>query len=169
GPGRWRRVFPKAKVAAVAWLAAFSLATWLIGNRQPASDLLDDVAYLVPIALAAGLSIHAARRGPAGERRFWRILALSNILWLLGELAWGFYELVLNRPTPFPSVADVFYIASYVLVIPAIIVGFQGAIRRSAWRALLDASVMVVAIGYTGYSLLIRPQLDYGASLATAT
>lgn len=155
--------------AAAVWVAAFSLATWIIGGRQPGARILGDVVYVLPVGLAAALSVLAARRVTGTHRRFWRLLTVSNVLWLCGELVWSFNELGLGRITPFPSLADVFYLSSYALVPPAIVLGFRGSVPVRLWRALLDASIVVVALAYAGFTLLIGPQLGYGASLATAT
>src|SRR5439155_11359233 len=92
-----------------------------------------------------------------------------NALWLAGELIWGAYVVVFGRGTPFPSVADVFYLTSYGLVLPAIVAGFRGRFTLRAGRSILDASIMVVAVGMAGWIWLISPQLAWGASLATAT
>jgi signal transduction histidine kinase len=155
--------------AAAAWVAAFTAATWIIGGREPGARILGDVVYVLPVGLAAALSVLAARRVTGVQRRFWLLLAVSNVLWLGGELVWSFQELVLHRITPFPSLADLFYLSSYALVPPAVVLGFRSSVRVRLWRALLDASIVAVALAYAGFMLLIGPQLEYGASLATAT
>jgi len=153
----------------LAWLAAYAFAVSRTGESSLAANLLGDVAYVVPVALAAALTVAAARSTGGRHRIFWRVLAVSNGLWLLGELVWGFYELALGRQTPFPSIADVLYLSSYVLVIPAVLLGFAQRLDMRVARALLDASIMVVAAGFVGFTLLIEPQFGWGLSLATVT
>jgi two-component system, cell cycle response regulator len=151
----------------LAWLVLYAVAIALTAGDATAQKVLDDAVYLIPVGLAAAASCIAARRTSSGQRRFWRVLALSNVLWLAGEITWSGY-VVLDGQTPFPSAADVLYLSSYALVVPAVLIAFAGG-RLRALRSLLDASIAAVAIGATGYLLTIAPQLSSGFSLATAT
>ena len=151
-----------------AWIAAYVAATAL-ADTQRTQNWVADGMYLVPIALAVGLAVLAASRSHARKKPFWTILAASNALWLAGEVTWSVYELVLGRESPFPSVADAFYVSSYALVPIAILGAFGGRSLRLVWWSALDASVAVAVVALVGWSLLIGPQLEWGFSLATAT
>jgi two-component system cell cycle response regulator len=151
----------------VAWLALYAVSLGLTNADALSGKLLNDGAYLFPIALAALASCFAARRASGAQRRFWQILAASNVLWLVGEVIWSTYAFVAGQ-TPFPSVADVFYLSSYALVPLAVLVAFGGG-RLRRLRSLLDASIAAVALGAIGYLLTIAPQLSSGFSLGTAT
>ena len=157
-----------AALVGCAWIAAYVLATAL-ADTQREQNWVADGMYLVPIALAVGLAVLAALRSHARKKPFWTILAVSNALWLSGEVIWSVYELVLGRESPFPSVADAFYVGSYALVPIAILGAFGGRSLRLVWWSALDASVAVAVVGLVGWSLLIGPQLEWGFSLATAT
>jgi signal transduction histidine kinase/CheY-like chemotaxis protein len=154
-------------LAGVLWLAAYAAATAAIDGGRGAL-ILSDVVYAVPVAVAAVLTVLAARRASGRYRLFWRLLALSNVSWLAGEVAWATLELGLGRD-PFPSIADVFYLGSYAVALPAVLFGFGAGLRTHGLRAVLDASMLAAAVGVSGYVLLIEPQLDYGPSLATFT
>ena len=41
-------------------------------------------------------------------------LALGALFWGTGELIWSYYNLVLNNPAPYPSVADAAFVLGYV-------------------------------------------------------
>jgi two-component system cell cycle response regulator len=140
-----------------------------LADTQRAQNWVADGMYLVPIALAVGLSVLAAVRSHARKKPFWTILAASNALWLAGEIVWSVYELGLGRESPFPSVADAFYVSSYALVPIAILGAFGGRSLRLVWWSTLDASIGVLVVALVGWSLLIGPQLEWGFSLATAT
>lgn len=177
-PGRasvaWRaaladRAVRIALALAVLWTAGYALATGLTLGHPAALKAVANVAYLLPLVGATTLAVLAARRRHGRARGFWSLLAVSNGLWVVGELTWSTYELVLHRDPPFPSLADAFYLSSYVVVVPAVLVAFGGASGLRKLRGLLDASIMVVALGVAGYVLLIGPQLEGGMSWATAT
>jgi signal transduction histidine kinase len=163
------RVVRASVVLGIAWLVLYAALTAAFGDHPTGGRLIGDGVYLVPVVAAAVLAIVAARRAPRHRRAFWLLLALSNIGWLAGDSIWGFTDLVLDREPPFPSLADGFYVASYVLVLPAVLFGFAPALRTRVARAFLDTSILVAALGFVGYVLLIEPQLGWGASLATAT
>lgn len=163
------RVVLWSGVAAVVWVLGYAVATGLTAGSMSGRQVLGDLVYLVPVALAAFLSVLVARRASGRRGRLWRLLAASNVLWLAGDLVWAAYAYLLHREAPFPSVADALYLSSYLLVPPAVLVGFGGASGRRRVRGVLDAAVVALAVGVVGWQLLVVPQLSSGLSWATAT
>ncbi|HZG98605.1 MAG TPA: diguanylate cyclase [Nocardioidaceae bacterium] len=161
-------VLRRATALGLVWLAAYAGATWLTAGSPAARQALGELVYLVPIAVAAVLSVWVACKG-SEPRWFWRLLAASNVLWLGGDLTWATYSYVLHEQAPFPSVADAVYLGSYALVPVAVIVGFHAAGRLSSLRGLLDAAIVASALGFTGWELLIQPQLTGALDAATLT
>ncbi len=168
---RQDRVVRWAAAAAIAWIGAFAVATALVSGNEAGERAVGNVAYLIPLVAATALALMAARQRHGRARRFWAVLAASNAFWLTGELIWSAYELGLEREPPFPSAADAFYLTSYALVVPAILLAFGGISRVLMLRGVLDASIIVVAVGVAGYTLVIAPQLAQSndeSALATA-
>jgi signal transduction histidine kinase len=93
-------------------------------------------------------------------------MAASNVLWLVGEVTWDTYDLT-GRSVPFPSAADVFYLASYALAVAAVVVGSREFPLAAIGRWALDASIVLVTVGVGAYDLLIEPQLS-GAPVSGA-
>jgi two-component system cell cycle response regulator len=151
------------------WLALYAAATAATAANAEGRQFLGAIVYLVPVALATALSIVAARRATGRPRRLWRLMVVSNVLWLSGDLVWAGYAYLLSREAPFPSVADGLYLGSYALVPAAVLVGFGGASGRRLARILFDAAVVGLGLGAAGWYLLIAPQLTGGMSWATAT
>jgi two-component system cell cycle response regulator len=158
-----------AALIAVCWLAGYALATASTAPGSSARCFVGDVVYMVPVFAAAVLAAAAVRRTTGRRRRTWRVLAISNALWLGGELVWAGYAYIGGGEAPFPSVADLLYLASYVLVPVAVLVGFGGTdiVRRA--RGVLDAVVATAGVGSLGWETLIRSQVADGWSLAAAT
>jgi signal transduction histidine kinase len=172
-PGRIAAALRDLKVRAAlafacAWVVLYAVLNAL-AQSSSAQNFVSDVVYIVPVAVATSLSFAAAARTRGRRRLFWSILAASNVLWFAGEATWSVYELVLHRESPFPSIADLFYLSSYALVPVAILGGFATGSVRGALQRLVDSSVIVAAVGLVAWSLLIGPQLQWGLSLATAT
>jgi hypothetical protein len=50
----------------------------------------------------------------------WRLLGASALSWGSGQTAWTWYETVLGREVPFPSLADVGYLVAVPLAAAAL-------------------------------------------------
>jgi hypothetical protein len=99
-------------------------------------------------------------------RRPWRLFAWGLLAFGLGQAVLTTYQLVTGA-NPYPSVGDLFFMASYPLLIAAM-AGFVGAYRRSGYpvgtareHAALALVVGLVAAGF-GYRLL-QPVLSVAA------
>jgi diguanylate cyclase (GGDEF)-like protein len=117
--GRWVQL-----VHTVGWpaltVAALFIATYLTWQvfrwGGPAHQhLIGDLAY-VPVngsaAVAAGVAAWRHRADRA-VRRTWSLLCAALVSYLLGDVAQMVYELVLHEDLPFPSAADLGYLAFY--------------------------------------------------------
>ena len=58
---------------------------------------------------------------PGGPTRAWRLLGLACLSWGCGQAAWTWYESVLGREVPFPSIADIGYLAFVPLAAAALL------------------------------------------------
>jgi signal transduction histidine kinase len=121
----------------------------------------DAVAAAALLALLVGIRLHRpARAGP------WHLFAVGLGLWLLGEVLWNWYEVVLHQE-PFPSVADVAYLLAY----PFLALGFVLLIReRHPGRdraSLIDATIVTTGLALIAWVYLIDPYAG-DASLSSA-
>ncbi|MEH1124058.1 bifunctional diguanylate cyclase/phosphohydrolase [Micromonospora sp. CPCC 206061] len=107
----------------------------------------------------------AARRVTSRLRPTWWLLTASNLLWLTGELIWSGYAYLAPDGASTPSAADVLYLASYALALPAVVVGFGGVRSDRRLRGLLDAALVALAVGAAGWTLVIGPLLPRSPQL----
>lgn len=74
-----------------------------------------DLLRVATIASATGLSalvfLRQGSRGLFG--RAYTGLLVGLAMWLVAESTWGYYEVVLAVESPFPSIADVFWLGAY--------------------------------------------------------
>jgi diguanylate cyclase (GGDEF)-like protein len=154
-----RRFVRLAVSAGVAWLALFALLTALSRGSETLARFVGNVAYLVPIVVLVPLCYRAARRARGRLRRAWWLLTLSNLLWLVGELAWTGYAYLSPGGAPSPSIADVAYLASYAAALPAIVIGFGGTLAGRQVRCMLDSALVTLGVGAVGWALVIGPLL----------
>lgn len=90
--------------AAYAVGAAFS---W--GNEQVAL-VMGDFGLSAAAGAAAVSCFRYARSRRSRFRPAWLLFALSSAMAALGNGVWGWYEVVLERPVPEPSYADLFFL-----------------------------------------------------------
>jgi PAS domain S-box-containing protein len=118
------------------------------------SNLLSIPPSLLASAIAWRVAVQASLGAPI--RRAWFLLGLSFFMFLTGNLVWAYLEVYLNID-PFPSLADVFYLAFYpfafwgLLTLPG---ATQSPRERLAfWLDLL--SVLIAATMFVGYFIIV--------------
>ncbi|GAB7191523.1 hypothetical protein NUM3379_22310 [Kineococcus sp. NUM-3379] len=120
------------------------------------------------LALAGAVAVLAGARGHRPLRALpWLWLAGAVALLAAGDLVWSWQAWVLHEE-PFPSVADVPYLAAY----PALAVAFMLLVRgRQPGRdreSLIDSSVFTISVALLCWVLLLGPTLaDPDAGLLT--
>ena len=96
---------------------------------------------------------------------WWR-LSLGLTLLFAGQLVLAFYQLVLRVPIPFPSVADVFFVIAYPLLVAALVAflrayeqaGFPTG-RKGERRAIgAAAAALCVLLAAPVLSPVLRPR-----------
>jgi hypothetical protein len=135
-------------------------------------------AYLVAITdlvfvLVSGLSaffgllvvLKLGVRGRFGWVQLGLFLAVFS--WFLGDLVWGIYEVGLGVPVPYPSLADIFYLAGYFPAIIGVALFLKVFSRGLSELKLAVASLVgLMIIGLT-YSFLLNPLLSNPTGLLT--
>ncbi|HYH89298.1 MAG TPA: diguanylate cyclase [Solirubrobacteraceae bacterium] len=138
------------------------------------SDLLDVFSTWVYIALVLGAAVLLALRGFARDDRRapWLALALGAAMWAIGELI---YELAYSEApelAPYPSVADAFWLGSYVAVGTGIVLVLRSRLRRAFHVTMwLDAAIGATTVAALAATLAFDPVLTdtAGAGLEVAT
>jgi PAS domain S-box-containing protein len=139
------------------------------GGPQRVS-LIANLLSFTPSLLASAIAWRVAAQTSlsAPLRRAWLILGTSFFMFLIGNLIWAYLELIL-QVEPFPSVADVFYLAFYPL-------GLWGLLslastlpsrreRLTLWLDLL--SVLIAATMFVGYFIIVPTAASSGNDLLT--
>lgn len=106
-----RRKYIAGLVIAVAAVNGF--IALLMGSEV--NFIYFDVVRIGTIASAVVMSfVILARQGSAGLfGRAYTALAVGLTMWLVAESSWGYYEVVLGEESPFPSIADAFWLGAY--------------------------------------------------------
>jgi len=104
---------------------------------------------------------------PQRKRRGWRLLAWGYIAYCLGDAIWFYYENFLEIE-PYPSLADVPYLAYYPFVVAGMFcftIGIPNRIQREQFW--LDALTIVIGFGSVIWYFFLLPiaQAEYNSTL----
>ena len=151
-------------VALVSALFITWVAVDLGGDR--ATQIVDDLAQVGAAAFASMGCVVAARRTSGRGRRAWILLAGATASWGVGEIIWSWYEILLRRDVPFPSLADVGYLSLVPLAIAGML-AFPSAPSRmsSRVRTLTDAMIICASLLFISWATVLGPL--YRASSGT--
>ena len=114
-------------------------------------------------AMVAGVSINRpARRTP------WLLLAAANLTGTLGEVASHVYATVTHAPVPFPSFADVIYLAAYPLYVAGLAMFIRSRSTGRDARSTIDALVLLVGLILLSWVFLVMPDAAYRVAVLAA-
>jgi diguanylate cyclase (GGDEF)-like protein/PAS domain S-box-containing protein len=139
--------------AYAAWMTLLLLAYYTLpGIRVAVWGVL---ALSGVAAIGAGVILNRpARRAP------WLLLAAANLSFAVGQLSFLVLTQVRHQAVPFPSLVDLFYLATYPLYAVGLLIFIR---RRSAGhdrRSLLDALTLTVGLALLSWVFLILPYVN---------
>jgi diguanylate cyclase (GGDEF)-like protein len=117
-----------------------------------------DAAYSAIGLASVGCVALGIRKWRPADLAGWLVLGAGNLSFVLGDGVYGVYQFVLHRATPFPSIADAFYLAGY----PFLIVGVtrltrdpvQGGRSRESFA---DAAIVAIGALALSWHFLMGP------------
>ena len=121
--------------------------------------LISDLAYQ-PVSLFATIVAWRIARNPAFDsrlRRAWFILGLAVAAQTLGDTAWFYLEVILGQQ-PFPSVADIFFLAFYPLALVGLLSLPSAPLKPTErLRILLDLAIIMITAWMAIWFFIISP------------
>jgi PAS domain S-box-containing protein len=141
------------------WAASAVTAVYLAFHELSfAPQLFNLIGLSGAVAIVIGVRIHR----PA-QARSWYLIATGLLLFVCGDVLAYNYPSFFGTELPFPSVADLFYLAVY----PFLAVGLFGLVRaRASGRdraALLDSAILTIAAAMVSWVFLIAPYARDGS------
>lgn len=136
---------------------AFRLIPNWDANRNFA--LITDLAYQ-PVSLFAMIvawRIAFNRTFSPDLRRAWFLLGLAVAAQILGDTAWFYLEVILQQQ-PFPSIADIFFISFYPLVLFGLLSLPSAPMKPTEQvRFLLDLAIIMITAWMAVWFFIISP------------
>ena len=161
---RSKPVLTAGAVAAGAWIAWIVL--WPTNHW---SKHISNVGLTVMPLVAAAQCARQARGETGRLRRGWRLMGGSCLAWGLGMAVWTAYESIGGRDVPFPSLADVGYLATVPLAVAALLIFPTAPQRRAAQvRTVVDGLVIGASLLIVSWILALGPVVHAGGDGALA-
>jgi hypothetical protein len=127
-----------------------------LGGDTFVISLNDNISNPVALAVSILAVTLCFRLGVRGRNRLlWSGLAVGWILATIAEFWWGIAALV-EQEVPYPSWADLFWVASYIPMIAALLVRSLSLPRRTSWMQITGTVLSIlVSLGSTIVFVLI--------------
>jgi diguanylate cyclase (GGDEF)-like protein/PAS domain S-box-containing protein len=145
--------------ATMAMLTLFWLAYMVLGVGGPQTTQAISNFGLIAAAASAGIAcLVTARHSTPQHQRMWKLLGVSALSWGSGQAAWTWYETVLGRDVPFPSLADVGYLAAVPLAAAALLsLPFAARSVAGRVRQVLDGLMIAASLLLVSWVLVLSP------------
>ncbi|MFJ5264459.1 putative bifunctional diguanylate cyclase/phosphodiesterase [Streptomyces sp. NPDC088387] len=163
----WGTFHQLALVLVCAGYAVGSAIGW--GDERVAL-IMGDFGLSAAAGAAAVSCFLYARTRRVRFRAAWLLFALSSAMAAMGNLVWGWYEVVLDRPVPSPSYADVFFLCFAPPAIVGLLVLAKRPVTRAGWVCLaLDAWLIGGSLLTLSWSLALAQTASAGGASVAHT
>jgi diguanylate cyclase (GGDEF)-like protein/PAS domain S-box-containing protein len=148
--------------------AGYAVGSALGWGSDRVALIMGDFGLAAAAGAAAVSCFRYARSRRIRFRPAWLLFALSSAMAALGNLVWGWYEVVLERPVPSPSYADGFFLCFAPPAIVGLLVLAKRPVSRAGWVCLgLDAWLIGGSLLTLAWSLaLAQAAKSEGSSVA---
>jgi diguanylate cyclase (GGDEF)-like protein len=150
-------------------MALVVLYDWLGIGGAGLDGAINGVVYdAVVVCAGFGCLLRASRGGP--ERPAWIAIAASIFAWAAGEIWWTLY-IEGNPDAPYPSPADIGYLAFYPLAVLGLYLLVRARARELDRRLWMDGAIAALGTGAVGAALLFEFVADRasGSTVEVAT
>lgn len=162
------RTIPTGKPDRIwAWYLGFGLLCVAVYYTVPifvGTVPLRVVLYCAVSTSAAVAVWWGVRRNRPRPRAPWVVLGLGQLVYAVADATFYVSHYVLNE-TRYPSVADVFYIGHYPLVVAGLVMLIRSRRSDRDLPGLLDAASLTVGAGLLSWVFVIGPQTRLGTPL----
>ncbi|HUR78584.1 MAG TPA: HAMP domain-containing sensor histidine kinase [Acidimicrobiales bacterium] len=122
-----------------------------VAPDQAGTAMMYDAAALA----ATTFGLAGTLRLPADRRGDWWFVPVGCVLFFAGDVIWDIYEFALEEVAPLPSVADLFYLGAY----PLLLIGVALLVRKRTDVDLMSAALDVGTLGLAVGLLVWEPLL----------
>jgi diguanylate cyclase (GGDEF)-like protein len=131
-----------------------TLHDWVGIGGTDLSDFLNGPVYAAVI-VSAGIACLLRAHGAGRERGAWLALAAAVLCWGASEVYWT--AVLANDPSPpYPSPADIGYLAFYPLAATGVLLLVRARARELDWRLWMDGLIAALGTAALGAALIFE-------------
>ncbi|MFH9615909.1 putative bifunctional diguanylate cyclase/phosphodiesterase [Streptomyces pratensis] len=139
-PASGRAVGLRSQLVLAAVCSGYAVGAAFGWGSPGVALFMGDFGLSVAALIAAVSCFLYARTSDARFRPAWLLFSLSSAMAAGGNAVWGWYEVVLGRSVPTPSLADLFFLCFAPPAIVGLLVLAKRPVTRAGWVCLvLDA------------------------------
>jgi len=118
-------------------------------------------------AMATVCLYYVYKQARGTERIFWYLIFLSSSSFIIAQIFWGYYDLILEVKVPFPGLSDVFYLLQPTLILLSILnIIYKSENFFISFRIFLDILItMTVVVALSWYYIIQPIFLQEGSTL----
>ena len=141
-----------------AWLVYLPVGIFLTGiyfllpSAAMQNVFTDLVGFSAVVTIVVGVRMHHPTRP-----LYWYVFALGLLLLVFGDTIWTYYENVLLIETPFPSIADLSYLAAMPCLAIGLVLMFRRRMPGREWAELIEALIIATVAGILSWIFLVLP------------
>jgi diguanylate cyclase (GGDEF)-like protein len=139
------------------WPAVLAVGALLIGAYYAApsgtieqSWIYNVIGFVTVAAALAAVVLHRPQGAWA-----WILMALGQLAFVVGDVIWNIFTILGEEP--FPSIADISYIAGYPLIALGLVLATRGRIAGGDRAGLLDAAILTTGAGILWWAVVLGP------------
>ena len=122
----------------------------------PLEGLGSSIAYdLIGLSSVAAILVAVRRHQPARPLIWW-CFAIGQLLFVIGDVVYAVIDTVLHQ-SPFPSIADGFYLGGYPVLATGLLILIRGRISGRDRAGLIDAAIIATGLGLLSWTFLMKP------------
>jgi diguanylate cyclase (GGDEF)-like protein/PAS domain S-box-containing protein len=122
-------------------------------------EIPQDILYILIGVSATVMALEGARWQPAGRQLPLYLFAGGLLMTVTGDVIYTFYEDVWIED-PFPSTADVFYVANYLFYAAALLLLVWHRTPGRDWGGITDAAIITTGAAVLSWIFLMKPYAD---------
>jgi len=147
-----------ALVSAVIFVLTCVSIYVFMPSDSPLFTLVTDILFII-IGLGVSITVFYASKSfgfSSKEGKVWLYLSIGFFLWCLGDFFWAYNELVL-KTNPFPSIADISYIVSYVFFIAGFLYELRIIKESITKKEVIKSSILVLFAALASIYFVLIP------------
>ncbi len=161
GPRRWPMAPPRAAVVLVVLVLVGCGLAALTASVEVFDRLVSNLGQLGAGLAATALGSWRTSRLSGRARWSWAALAAGTGCWTLGQGYWTWVEVVQGGEAPFPSVADIGFVAFPLLAAVALLLHPTHDSGTGRWQRSLDALMTSAAVGLVSWETTLGAVVSY--------